>query len=171
MTNRNEYFLKLPGFSHSEGPLTKANFQIRTVQTSDASSLAELMLDAYRGTVDDDGETLDDALAEVNAFFAGERGGQPWGQPWLEMSYLAFVDSRLVGACLAGEWSERQSPIIAYVLTSANWKKRGIGRQLLYKVLKDLSSKGYPEVRAVITEGNKPSENLFLQIGFQRVTT
>src|SRR5215217_8087161 len=108
MPNRNEYFLKLPRFSHPEPPLNEANFQIRPATTSDASSLAELMIDAYRGTIDYDGETFDDALAEVNAFFAGERGGQPW----LEMSYLAFVSSRLVGACLTGEWSERQLPIV-----------------------------------------------------------
>ncbi len=113
------------------------------------------MLDAYRGTIDEDGETFNDALAEVNAFFAGEHGGQPL----LMMSYLALVDTHVVGACLTGEWRERQLPIIAYVMTSANWKKRGIGRQLVGRVLKVLNENGYPEVRAVITEGNKPSEN------------
>ena len=166
MTNRNEYFLKLAAESpHIDTPLNDAALQIRPVQIADASSLAELMLDAYRGTIDEDGETFNDALAEVNAFFAGEHGGQPL----LMMSYLALVDTHVVGACLTGEWRERQLPIIAYVMTSANWKKRGIGRQLVGRVLKVLNENGYPEVRAVITEGNKPSENLFLQMGFQRV--
>ncbi len=166
MTNRNEYFLKLAAeLPYTVAPLNNAALQLRSVQIADASLLAELMLDAYRGTIDDDGETFDDALAEVNAFFAGERGGQPW----LMMSYLALVDTHVVGACLTGEWRERQLPIIAYVMTSANWKKQGIGRQLVGQVLKVLNENGYPEVRAVITEGNKPSENLFLQIGFQRV--
>ena len=32
------------------------------------------MLDAYRGTIDDEGETLEDALAEVDRTFAGEYG-------------------------------------------------------------------------------------------------
>jgi L-amino acid N-acyltransferase YncA len=165
MANRNEYFLKLPEFPHTDASLNEAVLQIRPVQRADASSLAELMLDAYRGTIDDDGETFDYALAEVNAFLAGERGGQPW----LMVSYLALVDTHVVGACLTGEWHKRQLPIIAYVMTSANWKKRGIGRRLLHRVLQALSEDGYPEVRAVITEGNKPSENLFLQTGFQRV--
>ena len=39
--------------------------ELRPVQAADAPSLAELMIDAYRGTMDDDGETYDDALAEV----------------------------------------------------------------------------------------------------------
>jgi L-amino acid N-acyltransferase YncA len=165
MTNRNEYFLKLPRIPLADASLNDSILQIRTAQVADVASLAELMIDAYRGTIDYDGETFEDALSEVNAFLAGERGGPPW----LTMSYLAFVDSQLVGACLTGEWSERQLPIIAYVMTSANWKKQGIGRQLLGQVLNELSEQGYSEVRAVITEGNKPSENLFRQIGFQRV--
>ena len=166
MANRNEYFLKLAKFPHTDAPLHDAVLQIRPVQTADAPSLAELMVDAYLGTIDYDGETFDDALAEVSAFLAGQRGGQPW----LMMSYVALVDSHVVGACLTGEWRERQLPIIAYLMTGANWKKHGMGRQLLYRVLKALSENGYSEVRAVITEGNKPSENLFLQVGFQRVT-
>jgi L-amino acid N-acyltransferase YncA len=167
MANRNEYFLKLSEYFRTDASLNDAVFQIRPVQTTDASLLAELMIDSYRGTIDYDGETFDDGLAEVNAFFAGERGGPPW----LAMSYLALVDSHVVGTCLTGEWSERQLPVIAYVLTSANWKKRGVGRQLLCRVLDTLKENGYPEVRAVITEGNTPSENLFLKIGFQRVVT
>lgn len=165
MANRNEYILKLSKHSFIDASLKVSGVQIRTAQTADATLLAELMIDAYRDTIDYDGETFDDALSEVNAFFAGERGGQPW----LQMSFLAFADSLLVGACLAGAWDERQSPIISYVMTSAKWKKHGISRLLLDQVLRALIEKDYSEVRAVITDGNKPSENLFLQFGFQRV--
>src|SRR5215212_5211808 len=152
MTNRNEYFLKLSEISFEGTSLDESVFQIRTAQIADASLLAELMIDAYRGTIDYDDETFDDALSEVNAFLAGERGGQPW----LQMSSLAFANSRLVGACLISEWQERQLPIIAYLMMSASWKNRGIARQLLCQALKAIGEKGYPEVRAVITEGNKP---------------
>lgn len=51
------------------------------------------------------------------------------------------------------------------------WKRRGVGRQMLSTVLKVLKEKGFPEVRAVIPEGNEPSENLFHQLGFQRIVT
>ena len=165
MTKRNEYSLKLFDVSVEDTSLDGSIFQIRTVQTEDALLLAELMIDAYRGTIDYDGETLDDALSEVNAFLAGERGGQPW----LHMSFLAFANSNLVGACLISEWQERQLPIIAYLMTGASWKNHGIGRQLLFRALREIRKKGYSEVRAIITEGNKPSENLFLKLGFQKV--
>ncbi len=165
MTNRNEYFLKLFDVPFEAASLNESMFQTRTIQKADASLLAELMIDAYRDTIDYDGETFDDALSEVNAFLAGERGGQAW----LQMSFLAFSNSNLVGACLISEWQERRLPIIAYLMTSTSWKNHGIGRHLLFQALKEIKKGGYTEVRAVITEGNKPSENLFLKLGFQKV--
>lgn len=165
MTSRFEYLLKFSDAPIGDAPLNGSDFQVRTLQAEDAPLLAELMIDSYRGTIDYDGETVDDALSEVNAYLAGERGGQPW----LEMSFLAFSNSRLVGACLTSDWQERRSPIIAYSMTSADWKNHGIGRHLLIRALKEIDKKGFPEVRAVITEGNTPSESLFLKLGFKKV--
>jgi L-amino acid N-acyltransferase YncA len=165
MSKRYEYTLLLQDFVSSTASRVDEPLEFRPVQVADASAIADLMIDSYRGTIDDDGETLEDALAEVQAYLAGKRGGQPW----LVISCLAFVDDRLVGACLLAEWSERQLPIIAYLIVRAEWKQRGIGRQILSRVLKALKEKGFPEVRAVITEGNEPSENLFHQLGFRKL--
>lgn len=167
MSRRYEYTLLLPDFVPSNASQVDDALELRPAQVANASAMADLMLDAYRGTIDDDGETIEDALAEVQAYLAGRRGGQPW----LTISCLAFADDRLVGACLVGEWSERQLPIIAYLLVRAEWKRRGVGRQMLSTVLNVLKEKGSPEVRAVITQGNEPSENLFHQLGFQRIVT
>jgi RimJ/RimL family protein N-acetyltransferase len=83
---------------------------------------------------------------------------------------LAFAGPQLVSACLAGYWDERQQPMIAYVMTRAEWKTRGVGQQVLWAVLQALREEGHREVRAVITEGNVPSERLFGRIGFHRVS-
>lgn len=163
--NRYEYFLKLVDYAPLDVPLLDSKFQIRTVQKEDVPALAELMIAAYRGTIDYDGETYEDALGEVKAFMAGERGGAPW----LDLSYVVTVDSQVVGACLVGEWQARNLPLIAYVMTSAEWKNHGLSHSLLIQTLQSLKQKGTTEVRAVITEGNTPSENLFLKNGFQRI--
>lgn len=55
--NRYEYFLKLVDYAPLDVPLLDSKFQIRTVQKEDVSALAELMIAAYRGTIDYDGET------------------------------------------------------------------------------------------------------------------
>jgi hypothetical protein len=57
-------------------------------------------------------------MGEIQAYLAGQRGGQPL----LNLSCLAFAGPQLVSACLAGDWQERQQPIIAYVMTRAEWK-------------------------------------------------
>jgi RimJ/RimL family protein N-acetyltransferase len=139
--------------------------RLRGLQPGDVPALAELMLDAYRGTIDDEGETLEDALNEVKAFLAGERGGKPYP----DLSILCFAGDRLVSACLVGEWQSRRQPIIAYLLTLPTWKRRGLARLALMSALQALKEQGYTQVRAVITRGNVPSEQLFTSLGFTRV--
>jgi L-amino acid N-acyltransferase YncA len=69
---------------------------------------------------------------------------------------------------LAAESHKRQLPLIAYVLTHATWKNRGVGQQALSAVLQALREQGHREVRAVITEGDTPSERLFGHMGFRQ---
>jgi RimJ/RimL family protein N-acetyltransferase len=145
--------------------MTLPDLQLRAAQPTDTQVLAELMLDAYRGTIDYDDETLDDAVGEIQAYLAGERGGQPL----LSVSRLAFEGSVLVSACLAADWHERQGPAIAYVMTRAGWKNLGVAQQVLCAVLQALCEQGHRQAWAVITEGNTPSERLFGRLGFQRV--
>ena len=78
---------------------SRGNWPARSVQTADAPALAALMLDAYRGTVDDEGETAEEALAEVNAMLDGKYG------PWLaDASFVVELDGRLVAACVITLW-------------------------------------------------------------------
>jgi len=165
MTKRYEYVLDLSDFDQHRPSVTVAHLQLRAAQPTDANALAELMLEAYRGTIDYEGEALEDAMGEVQGYLAGEHGGRPL----LNVSRLAFAGPLLVGACLAGDWDERQRPLIAYVMTRSEWKNLGVGRQVLWTVLQALHERGHSEVRAVITEGNTPSERLFGRMGFQRV--
>jgi GNAT superfamily N-acetyltransferase len=165
MKRRHEYFLLLSGFCP---PAPRADgLRLRAYQAEDLQNLAALMLEAYRGTVDSEGEALEDAIREVEGWLAGSHGG-----PALpEVSRLAFDDAQLVGACLAAEWPWLQMPGINQVMTHPEWKNRGVGRQLLTEVLQALSAAGYEEVRSVITEGNIPSERLFARLGFRNVVT
>jgi L-amino acid N-acyltransferase YncA len=167
MSKRHEYALDVSDFKQNGPALNVAQLQLRAAQFTDMGVLAELMIDAYRGTVDDDGETLDDALDEIRAYLAGERGGQPL----LTASHVAFVGPQVVGACLVADWQARKIPLIAYVMTRAAWKQRGVGKQLLSTVLQTLRAQGYHAVGAVITAGNRPSEQLLGRMGFRKVSS
>lgn len=131
---------------------------------ADAEALAVLMLDAYRGTIDFDDETLDDARAEVAGFLDGRDG-----PPMLECSWAAWSDGELAAACLAGWWAAREAPLIAYCLTRAIDKGRGLGTWLLARTLDALAEAGHGAVWAVITDGNLPSQALFRRAGFAHV--
>ena len=164
MPIHHQYFLDLADFDQRREDAASSHLPLRAPQTSDTDAMAELMLEAYRGTIDYEGETLDEAVAEVKAYLAGERGGRPL----LEVSRLAFDGERLAGACLAAEWHERQTALISYVMTHSEWKRRGVGRQALRAVLTALRAQDYRRVHAFITEGNSFSERLFGRMGFQR---
>lgn len=165
MKRRHEYSLNLSAFEQHSPSTSIAHLELRPARPADSSMLSELMIEAYRGTIDYDGETIDDAIREVEAYLAGERGGRPL----LNESRLAFAGTQLVSACLVGEWRERQLPLIAYVMTHAAWKNQGVGKLVLSAVLQVLCQRGYRQVRAVITEGNVPSERLFDGTGFRKV--
>lgn len=165
MRKRHEYFRDLSDFGGRDQTVPATRLELRPASPADASALAELMIEAYRGTIDYDGESLADAVHEVEAYLAGKRGGQAL----LNESRLAFDGNQLVGACLAAEWRERQAPLIAYVMTHAAWKNRGLGKQMVSAVLEALREEGHRQVRAVITEGNIPSERLFGRLGFARL--
>lgn len=165
MTRRHEYALDLSALDRRGVPVTVPHLELRAAQPTDSDALAELMLEAYRGTIDYDGETLEDAIDEVHAYLAGEGGGEPL----MDASRLAYAGPTLAGACLASFWPEWGQPLIAYVVTRADWKNLGVGRQLLWSVLQAPREQGHREIRAFITEGNTPSERLFRRMGFRRV--
>lgn len=165
MSKRYEYYLDMSKSNLFRSAAGAPQLFMRPAHPADIKALAELMLEAYRGTIDYDGETIEDCISEVQAYLAGQRGGQPL----LAESRLYFDGDTLVSACLVGEWDDRRQPIVAYVMTRPEWKGRGLAKQVIKAALTALIEKGYTAVRAVITAGNTPSERVFSGLGFQRV--
>lgn len=158
MPPRFVYCCQLPALGSLELPMMLANLRHPTL--SDAEPLAHVMLDAYRGTIDDGGETLDDARAEVASFFAAAP------PPLLDCSWVSESQQQLLAACLVGFWAERSAPFIAYLITGTAYKQQGLARQLVRASLASLAAAGYHQVWAVITAGNQPSERLLTSLGF-----
>lgn len=161
---RAQYVLTLSDLTLPPPPTTNYALALRALYPTDLEAVAVLMLEAYRGTIDDSGETLADAHDEVYAYLGGQRGGPAL----LQQSCLGFVNNRLVAACLVTQGETGQQPLIAYVMTHAAWKNQGIGRAILAATLQALVRSHYPTVSAVITQGNTPSERLFVGLGFQK---
>ena len=149
------YLLKIPAKLPSRAPDSAYDRPTK----DDHESLASLMLDAYTGTIDYDGETIDDAHQEVGSYFSGK--------PLLECSNLYFERGILVSACLVAIYNDSRTPIVSYVMTRARDKRTGLARRLLEASICDLGRAGYKQVGAWITDGNEPSERLHRSLQFE----
>src|SRR5262245_48839679 len=129
--HRFEYMFELKNFKHPEAPSQSIEATWRNPSLEDQQKLAELMLDSYRDTIDYDGETIDDAVREVESYFSGLREDSTW----LNLSWLGFIEDSLACASLVSFWKDRNAPIIAYVMTASHWKGKhlatlGVSRSL-----------------------------------------
>jgi GNAT superfamily N-acetyltransferase len=129
----------------------------RRVRGSDRNVLAELLLDAYRDTIDDEGEDIDDALAAVDHYFSASEHEHsfvvPDGDRVVAMAFVVVVDG-----------VHYVDPIVV----AADRKRTGLGRDAVRVLLNALAAAGVTEVGATITDGNTASERLFLGLGFVR---
>ena len=129
----------------------------RRVLGADRDVLAALMLDGYRGTIDDEGEDLDDALAAVDHYMVAMMH---------EHSFVVTEDGRVVAMAFVAvvDGVHFVDPIVV----AADRKRTGLGRDGVRILLDSLVSVGVTEVGATITDGNTASERLFLGLGFAR---
>ena len=133
---------------------------VRLPAPDDLESLAALMLDAYHGTVDADGnETLEMARDEVSSFLAGQSG-----KPLLEHSRVAVEGRAIVSAVLISLFEDL--PLVAYTYTGAAHKGRGLAENMLRLAMASLWSAGYERAHLWVTTGNQPAERIYARVGF-----
>jgi RimJ/RimL family protein N-acetyltransferase len=129
---------------------------VRPITKDDLDGLAQLMLDAYLGTIDYEDEDLDDAIEEVRSFFED-------GHPLLAHSYLVEVGGTVASAILVSR--SEGKPFIGYVMTLPAHKNHGLARRVTTAALESLAREGHKTVVLYITDGNRPSEALFRSVG------
>jgi len=165
MTARHEYRLELAVASHRSALPVPVGISARAISPADLRELAELMLDAYRNTVDYEGEGIAEAVAEVEDYFSLEAEDPAIPQH----SVVLMLGQTIACACMVRFWRRRSTPLIGYVICRPEYKRQGLATFALYEVIRRLRRAGYAELRAVITDGNVASESLFARAGFERV--
>jgi ribosomal protein S18 acetylase RimI-like enzyme len=122
--------------------------------------LAHLMIEAYRGTTDDHGETMEDARQEVRRLLDGE-----YGQLLPNFSEVIERNGQLVAATLLTLWQD--APLVAFSITRPAWKRTGLARAGLKRSINRLFQNGYDELCLVVTRGNDAAERLYESVGFR----
>ncbi len=154
---RHQYRIQIE--DRTRRPLATPPFVIRNPTGDDSDRLAELMLDSYLGTVDYEGEGIEEAKAEVADYLAGD--------PMLESSWVVEDGHLLLAAILISSWQGR--PLVGYVMTRASAKSQGVAALLLEMSIQSLEAAGFDTVDGFITAGNTPSERLFASAGATRL--
>ncbi len=126
----------------------------------DADALGELLLDAYRGTLDDEGETLHDARAVARDLFGGGSGTFLWA-----VSEVIEADGRLAAATMLTTWQDL--PFVAFMVTAPSHQRQGLARAGLQRAINRLAAGGETVVRLVVTQGNARAEALYESLGFR----
>ncbi len=134
---------------------------VTSITNSDVRQLATLMLESYRGTADDDGETLQDALQEIEDTFGGK-----YGVLLRRASFVAreSPDSDIVSATIVTRFEEL--PLLAFSMTHSSYKRQGFARMLLQRCVNALLDENYTILRLVVTNANQPAVQLYRSMGF-----
>jgi len=128
------------------------------IDDSQRHGLAELMLKAYRDTIDDEGETISEALEAIDFYL--DRCIRP--HSWVLVDDAGPIAMSLVVLVYGLHY-------IDPVAVAASYKQQGIGTRIVHRSLLSMAEAGIVDVGATITDGNIASERLFAALGARRV--
>ena len=131
---------------------------VRRVRAEDREVVAALLLDAYRGTIDDEGETLAEALDAADDLL---------GTTDPEHSWILDGPDAATALCLVIHLEG--SYYVNIIAVAAAAKQQGLGRRMVRHAVQALAEAGESEFGATITDGNTASERLFASLGARRV--
>lgn len=133
---------------------------IRAVTPGDLPALAELLVVAYAGTVDDLQQTPAEALAELEQHTIGGLVGEPL---W-DCSLVAVDAGTPVAVVLTTD--EDAHPLFAYVYTHPDFQRRGMATGLLQRCMKALHKRGFDHVRVRLAAANERARRVYERLGF-----
>jgi GNAT superfamily N-acetyltransferase len=131
----------------------------RLPTSADAQPLAALMLEAYRGTVDDHGQDLSYTFREMRRMFANQYG------PFLpHCSRVVEREARIVCATLLTRWQGR--PFLLYTMTAPDCKRQGLARASLVNAMNAVLDHEGTALGLIVTPGNTGARALYESLGF-----
>lgn len=143
---------------------------VRGLREGDAMALGRLMWDSYRGTIDDAGETLEDAQAEAIKTLTGGYGVVDHEATCL-VEYGTPSQPQLVAATIivrdATRWFTGEA-FVAFSLTAPAYQRQGLARAGLARAIGVLARRGESRLHLVVTRANTPAVALYESIGFTR---
>lgn len=142
--------------------VTNYPVEIVPVSSLDLMSLGAAMLDAYRDTIDYEGEDLGQTVDELRRVFRGF-----YGPLVLESSNIIQVQGEIAAGLLVCLY--RNEPTITYTFTRKEFRRRGYATILIEKAAEELRKKGHDSLCLYVTLENSDAVNLYESLGFYEV--
>lgn len=134
--------------------------QLLKLGLDDELHLSRLMLAAYRGGVDDEGETEADALAIVRNTFDGRVG------PFLpHCSYARWRGATMIAAAVVTVFEGM--PMIAFCATDPAHQRQGHGEAVIIAAIAGLEEAGWAKVQLFVNPLNEGAIRLYRRLGFR----
>jgi GNAT superfamily N-acetyltransferase len=141
-------------------PAPREHVASRPVAGDDGPALGRLAFAAYRGSIDDHGETEAQHVEDLTATLAGR-----YGRLLVPPSTLVEDgDARLAAAVLFTWWDAM--PLLAFCITDPRRQGRGLATGLIAQAARALAAEGHRAMHLVVTDGN-PARALYERLGFR----
>jgi GNAT superfamily N-acetyltransferase len=132
---------------------------LRNPRPVDEDALASLMMRAYAGTIDYEGESEAEALAEVRRTLSGSLGPFLWSE-----SNVIEREGTLACATLVIRWNGE--PLVAFAMTDARFKRQGLARACMLSSMHQLRALGERRLSLFVTLANAEAVSLYRSLGF-----
>jgi N-alpha-acetyltransferase 10/11 len=143
-------------------PVLPAGYRLRPCSAEDVEPLGRRYFDSYDPGVA--GATVDEAIADIRAAFAGE-----YGELWPAASLVATSDEGGIAAAVQvvrrAPWPDTPDcPFVIELFTAPGHRRRGLARALLAGAL---TVAGRREVALRVSADNRPALALYRDLGFR----
>ena len=135
-----------------------SNDNLEYFKDYDSKELAPLFHSAYHGSVDDEGETLQDwgeIIEDIKADKFGERID--------DASFIICKNGELTSGIILG--LENDYPYIISLVKAPTYKRQGLATKLILSASKVLKEK-YKELILYVNENNINAIDLYIKMGF-----
>jgi predicted GNAT family acetyltransferase len=141
-------------------PQNISGHDIRRITQDDKERIAAAMLDAYMGTVDQQEDTFEEALKEVENIF-----NNMYGPLISEASFMIEKENEVASIILISFFEE--SPLIVEVFTGKKHYKQGMASALIKASMNELLALGYDRLTLYVKEENADAIKLYTKLGFR----
>ncbi|MGC6767293.1 GNAT family N-acetyltransferase [Enterococcus sp. LJL128] len=152
-----------------EASAEKAGLKLNTMvnlSNDKKLELGKMLWQAFQGTEDDQGETLEEMKQEVAETFSGK-----YGELLEEHSFIVMDASGHIEAAAMVTAFRKRLPLLVYLATAPEARKQGLAGVLLKTAAASLASMKYDELYLVVSNQNSAARNIYKHAGFVDVGT